>query len=237
MLPVLQLFVQLARCLWSLDVASSTREKTAVHLWDSIYRTALLAPSPIDTAAIMLKWYQGYSTYLRTPTHTCRHTQHIYLSLVNVIKRCSDTAWYWLWWSEGTLALCCCLTYDGSFRGCLTGCYKMKNLLTEKYASSPSAPATITKEGVSGSLKSTPDTFKLYKPVPANRMGFFKIRFSFYFHNSTFLAYFFKWRAESSGYCTAPRQSCAQVLSDEEKLRMESEKVNKNLYDNKLHHW
>lgn len=122
--------------------------------------------------------FQGWWTYLRTLTYahaksTCRHTKHVCLFLLNVIKCCSDAAWYWLLWNKGALDLCCCLTYGGSFRGCLTGCYKV-------YASSLSAAAVITKTGLLGSFKSLPVTSKMYNPEPMNRrMGFFKSCFPF----------------------------------------------------------
>lgn len=62
--------------------------------------------------------FQGWWICLRTLTYshrkiTWRHTSNVCLFLLNVIEHCSDTAWYWLWWNKGALALCCCLTYGG----------------------------------------------------------------------------------------------------------------------------
>lgn len=121
----------------------STQDHTfgCVAYWHSCYHAEMI-------------WFQGWWTYLRTLTYTHtesprRHTSHVCLFLLNVIKRCSDTAWCWLWWNKGALALCCCLTYCGLFRGCLTGCYKV-------YASTLSAAAVIANTGVLGSCMPHP---------------------------------------------------------------------------------
>lgn len=101
----------------------------SIAYWHSCYRDEMIR-------------FQGWWIYLRTLTYahtksTRRHA-HVWLFLLNVIKCCSDTAWYWLWLKKGGPGLCCCLTYGGSFRGCLTGCYKV-------CASSPSAATVITR--------------------------------------------------------------------------------------------
>lgn len=66
------------------------RQKTTLPIRDSIYRTTLLAQLTIDSAALMLKWYDSnYWTYLHT-THT--HAQTIFLCLFFFL--CTATAWY-----------------------------------------------------------------------------------------------------------------------------------------------
>lgn len=65
-------------------------------------------------------------------------------------------------------------------------------------------------------------------------MGFFEVLFYFYLDSSTFL---FFHDVQSHLVPVQLLGRAVQVLSDGEKLRTESEKVNKNLYDNKLHHW
>lgn len=59
--------------------------------------------------------------------------------------------------------------------------------------------------------------------------------FVFYLHSSYFSSSFFMMCSHLVTVQLLGR--AVQVLSDGEKLRTESAKVNKNLYDNKLHHW
>lgn len=60
--------------------------------------------------------------------------------------------------------------------------------------------------------------------------------FSFYLDNSVLVFKIF-YDVRSHLVTVQLLGRAEQVLSDGEKLRTESEKVNKNLYDNKLHHW
>lgn len=63
--------------------------------------------------------------------------------------------------------------------------------------------------------------------------------FSFYLDNSVLFFFFFPFFYDVRSHLVTVQLlgRAVRVLSDGEKLRTESEKVNKNLYDNKLHHW
>lgn len=88
--------------------------------------------------------FQGWWTYLHTLTYThtkstWRHTQHVCLFLLNVIKCCSDTAWCWLWWNKSALPFVFAwLTVVHSEAASQDA--------TKVYASSLSAAAVINKQ-------------------------------------------------------------------------------------------
>lgn len=94
------------------------------------HRTTCLALLPIDTAAITLKWSDSRSdericTHL-TDTHAkkaLRDTHHMFVFTFNMSLSAAHTQFDVDFGGRGAdLALCCCVSYGGSFRGSLTGC-------------------------------------------------------------------------------------------------------------------
>lgn len=70
-------------------------------------------------------------------------------------------------------------------------------------------------------------------------MGIFKSCFPFIWTTPFYFFFFFPFFYDVRSHLVTVQLlgRAVRVLSDGEKLRTESEKVNKNLYDNKLHHW
>lgn len=97
--------------LWMLPISLEERgprstygtQHTGPHFWLSYLLTQLLSGWNDLIPGVV-----NISEHTYTYTHTkgtWRHTSHVCLFLLNVVKCCLDTAWYWLWWNKSALAL------------------------------------------------------------------------------------------------------------------------------------
>lgn len=163
----------------------------SVAYWHSCYHAEMI-------------WFRGWWTYLRTLTYThskstWRHASHVCLFLLNVIKCCSDTAWCWLWWKKGALAPLLLLDLwwfiqrlpHGMPQKCVLPRYQLLLRSQEQVL-----------------LKSPPSHIQDVQP-PSQWIGEWDfLNHVFLLFGQLYFSSFLLWCAESSGYCTAPWQSC-----------------------------